>query len=704
MPAPLCLRRRRLYEEQLTRTRKDLAALAGQYPLLASALHDAELIDALEEILNIYVVYGVARDLERLRASGRLFTRGALDPPALAEVLPPPGEPDPTKLPSSLKDGSVTPEKAYERYFSWYIDPADVAKGGQPKSGVAAFYERYPLLAHAVETVTAHHVHNIKLACERVTADWNAIQAAFFPGRSIERLVKIKTTGNDFHKGGKQVLILSFVLGGGQGGRVVYKPSAIEIDCRIAGDSTIVNAIAPKGPLDQKGYRQDESLTEILNRFSPPGLTPEGFTSRSLPTYRILPYNRSSVADAYGYIEFLTHGPELNVPLTLKGRMAADVGAAVRTVPRAQVKSSDWIVEDPQDGEVFFHQFGALLAIAMSISLSDLHVQNVITHDRRPHPIDLEDALKKPMTKVKDSGLTTAFDRADDPEGLVLTLTDDRTSKLGAGWDTARGRPAACALYLSHGSSAPAERLAVGTERNRKALFRGLLDVVDALALDKCHDAVQQWVRGLDATIARFVTVATVEYAHSQRELYFTYRENSITQLTQDDGYRQFKFRTPEGHDVFFFKRLVDERQKLYVDGLAARTWPHPFFALEHKDHVWRDFLNCDVPSFYHRLGSTDLLNSKGDTVDVAACVKWQRETMDADAMPVGWNAGSYLPQNPTDMVIAQLQELKKACATPAGKIAFLADALAGSSLESDFRKLSQRAPTRSAAREKVHS
>ena len=70
----------------------------------------------------------------------------------------------------------------------------------------------------------------------------------------MTELKKIKTTGNDFHKGGKQVLILTFQLAGpaagGAGkpelGRVVYKPSAVEIDCRIVGDSATVNKVSPQ--------------------------------------------------------------------------------------------------------------------------------------------------------------------------------------------------------------------------------------------------------------------------------------------------------------------------------------------------------------------------------------------------------------------------------------------------------------------------
>jgi Domain of unknown function (DUF4135) len=620
-----------------------------------------------------------------------LFRRDTSDLPFVDAVLPSDGSPPTYTGAGQAADPDVKPAPAYSRYFSWYIDPDDVAHQEQSqKSGVEAFYERYPLLAHAVQTVTNHHQANIKLACQRVAGDWNQIQAAFFPGRAMEKLVEIRTTGNDFHKGGKQVLILTFLLDNGSRGRVVYKPSGVEIDCRIVGDSDIVNGIAPQG------YRQDASLTELINELNPPGERPEGFTTRPLPTYRILPYNRDSVPDSYGYIEFLTHEPELHVQLAKTEEIPEKVGAEAMKVRPADVKRSDWIVQDPKDAQVFYHQLGGLMAMAMSVSLSDLHVQNVIAHDRRPHLIDLEEALKRPMRNVKQTYLDDVLDRYDDPVGNVLTISDDRTSKLGAGWSPGVGKPAASALYLSHGSAAPAERVPYGGaagsdgERNRRALVRGFVDVVEALATPPGNDAVKAWAKGLDRTIARFVTLATAEYAHSSRDLYMTYCESSVDLLAQDDGYKKFKYTTPEGKDVFFFAGAVPARRNLWEQRRPKAAdadadddgggWHAPFFAVEHPMHAWRDYLNCDVPSFYHLLGSPDLLNTKGDKVDVEAIVEWQDENIDPSGdLPDDWEAndrGEYLPKRPIDMIDAQLQRLRDACATRQGKRAFLTEAL----------------------------
>lgn len=302
-------RLRRLYVKQLEDTGKYLAGLLKQPPFssnkerFAQALADGRLVDALEEILSVFAIYGVARDLERLKPTRVLFLK---DPPKVpAKTLPPDfnahdlnavlplgGAQAEFKADDDSIDQKFRTEKAYERYFDWYIDPCTVWQKDSGKTGVDAFNERYPLLDHAVKTVTDHYQKNIQLACQRVNDNWVDIQSMFFPGRTIEKLLKIQTTGNDFHKGGKQVLILTFSCSDGSSGRVVYKPSAVEIDCRIVGDSAALGQYS-------YSYKQEVSLTELVNKYSPPGRRLGGYISRPLPTYKILPYNWDSVPHAY---------------------------------------------------------------------------------------------------------------------------------------------------------------------------------------------------------------------------------------------------------------------------------------------------------------------------------------------------------------------------------------------------------------------
>jgi hypothetical protein len=518
--------------------------------------------------------------------------------------------------------------------------------------------------------------------------------------------VEIKTTGNDFHKGGKQVLILTFSLVDAHGdrgrGRVVYKPSAVEIDCRIVGDSAVVNGIRPKGTLPGSvEYTQPASLTEIINQRNPPRRR-GGFTSRPLPTYVVLPYDGHDVAEAYGYIQFLSHEPAIEAEGLVPEQVEAAVGRAVLAAQQQRdvVTGSDWIVRDPKDGQVFCYQLGALMAMALSVSLCDLHVQNGIVHARLPHLIDLEEALKQPMTKVTETLLSRLALECADPKGKELKIFQEGTSELAAGWVDPSMAPATCTLYEYRAAGPAIVRVGLAGpegQANREALVRGLTDVVDVLASADGNRAVKDWVRGLDRTLARFVPWGTANYLFRARMLYQDYCENSIDSLAQPGGYKAFQNRGDRFYVNNVHDRYADWRARAgAMDPGGRPEWVTPFFAVEHPDHAWKDYLNGDVPSFYHVLGSDDLLNARGGVVDVGAAMRWQDDAANIDppdpatvnpADPLSVNARRplpgrgpaaagtlvhYFPERPIDMIEAQLDRLLAACATRQGKLAYL--------------------------------
>lgn len=359
----------------------------------------------------------------------------------------------------------------------------------------------------------------MRLACRRIKDNWTTIEAALFPGDSLVALSSITTTGNDFHKGGKQVLILGFELANAiKSGLVVYKPSSVEIDCRIVGNTKIVNTYKPQG------YTQTASLSELINKHNPARPRPEGFTSSELPTYTILPYNRGSVTDGYGYIQYLTRLPRVEGPFTAHSDMLDKPARKVASLSPDDVDRSDWVVSGPSAGQVFYHQLGVLMAMAQAVSLCDLHVQNMIVHAKSPHLIDLEEALKHPMTKIEETYLTGLVDRPYDPESPVMNVRDDKNTPYPIiGWVKPVGRPAASVLFRSHGLGSLGEPVVLAGdaksdgERNRQALVRGVIDCVEALATDVCNSDVQTWATGLKGVLARFVPVGTETYAQAGR-------------------------------------------------------------------------------------------------------------------------------------------------------------------------------------------
>jgi hypothetical protein len=658
---------------------------------MQAAVIDPELIEALAETLDVYALYGISRDFERLDETKALLVPDASARLPLAKAIPPRGTPV-----SAIRNPAtgLSSDALIRRYFDWYIDVGDVGDG---RTGVKAFLDRYPLLKYAIDTVTDHHQKNVALACGRVKADWDKIKDAFFPpGETMSRLSKIQTTGNDFHKGGKQVLILSFSLAmSNDPGRVVYKPSSVEIDCRIVGNSAVVNRCQPQG------YTQPTSLTELLNRYSRRRLLPGGLASALLPTYTVLPYNRDSVTGAYGYIEFLAREPVVEAPFTDLKDLLEKEAAKVASLTATDVRNSDWVVADAASERVFSHQAGRLMAMVYALSLFDLHVQNVIVHKKSPCLIDLEEALKLPMTTVGDTGLGPALNTQFDPESKVLEMKDTQGGLPRAEWGSSpAGKPATSRLYRWTREGEPG--ILVNSEgENRLWQMRGVIDGVRTLADPNCNAEVQKWVKSLDTTIARFVSVGTREYATDGRDLFQKCCETSIDPRAMSDfdfgeiAYTEVDKQTKVKTKKYFFPNQVAKRRKSWEGERYERykdrppllhAWrAHPFFALEHPDHVWRDYLNCDVPSFYHRLGSLELLNSAGAPVNVTRAVDWQSTHIPSAArdapLPRAWkpnDGGTYLPETPIDMVVNQLEWLAKECMDPAREHDYLLEALPG--------------------------
>src|SRR5205085_100685 len=111
-----------------------------------------------------------------------------------------------------------------------------------PRS-IENFLDVYPNSGQALVQLTAYFQQNVLTACKRVLDDWGYLQGMFVSQKNsfLDKLVGIRSTGSDFHKGGQQVLILTFSTTTGERLPIVYKPSDLEVDCLITGDTKAVN-------------------------------------------------------------------------------------------------------------------------------------------------------------------------------------------------------------------------------------------------------------------------------------------------------------------------------------------------------------------------------------------------------------------------------------------------------------------------------
>ncbi len=145
--------------------------LGNNYQYVQKAVRSSNLLKELAEVLEFFVAPAVNADLKRLRPRGW----------------------------------------TYRYYFDNEILNLDDQKY---QDNVKDFRANYPITAEALKQLATNFQNNILEACQRVIED-RALLTRFSTdlyrnSLVINSLDTIKSTGSDFHKGGKQVLILTF--------------------------------------------------------------------------------------------------------------------------------------------------------------------------------------------------------------------------------------------------------------------------------------------------------------------------------------------------------------------------------------------------------------------------------------------------------------------------------------------------------------
>lgn len=491
----------------------------------------------------------------------------------------------------------------YQNYFNNNILRATYA------ADVAAFFNQYPITTNAVQQITANFQANIEEACRRIWGDLNQIRELFidlYPGLVLNSLKAIKSSGSDFHKGGKQVLILTFATSW-QWGRipwwsdlkVVYKPTDLEIDCLLAGNSNAVNnAVAPNPAF------QAQSLVEIFNARGA-ALAPAGF--EPLPTYRILPRHPTSnqaippaglpIRDAYGYMEYL--GYELT-------------GTAIPWTNVYLYGASDFLIYWSQYGTQivpkFFRQMGEWLAFATMFSITDMHMENVRVTKYEPRLIDLELSLTKPFNF--DVTETTMFEMAGPTAigGINGEINDQaeylRYAQIYQGDLTNRQLPVAKEFQNRLWAIRWGSKRVV--QVNSYLLLEGLRNAMAVIRAGQQNGDFTAWFNRLTNTnvLVRVLPYGTTKWQMMRKDIYQNAVEAgpnaplmpTIIQDLQGELDAQFPIYAPPALPAFV----------ALIPGTAVAPGP-----------AAQDLANFDIPAFYHRIGTTDILDSRGHVVAI---------------------------------------------------------------------------------------
>jgi hypothetical protein len=456
------------------------------------------------------------------------------------------------------------------------------------------FFQRYPKsrndildqylnLYQVFTKSTAYFRNNILLACIRVLTDWQDLERMFVSQKDqvLDQLIEIESTGSDFHKGGQQVLILTFsTKPSGNPLRIVYKPSDMEVDCLIMGNTdALANA--------NLANFQQESLMELLQLMkTPPDVPPYEF-----PTYKILPRNPGSglqrdsrgrlpVRTSYGYIEFL------------------DYGASQTRLSR---ENKDTLCKR------FYTLLGQLTAVACTFSLSDLHIENLIAHLYVPYLIDLENSLTRPIDQLYATELISG-----DPidggaiDGILLrtqipTVQKDTSSQIEL---STKYRPGKNRLWTD------SDVLISATEYGQ-AMLAGFKNTMASIHLSHQAQRFNSWFARLkQGAIVRIVPLGSAQLHDILISTFL-----SKKQAAEIPGAMGKKMQAELAAAYTAWAKAIAVNQ-------AASSWEaFPRFLCLQSQYVLEDLLNYDVPVFYHQLNTSDVMDSQGALITIPATI-----------------------------------------------------------------------------------
>lgn len=567
--------------------------------------------------------------------------------------------------------------------YDIYEMTAQEAYEGVLKEKPGDLLKQYPLVETMFRRVTKNFNDNIALACKRILVDWDTLTAYFFPGRKILWLSKIASSGSDFHKGGKQVLFLTFdavslkqkkeeqkediksisidvpkhdisILDKLETEplKVVYKPADLERDFRVVCSWAALSEVY--GSLPSSAAKSD--LKAIFNTSTDHGSLFDllrKVTKVELPSYKILPRNPgtfikdSEIGESYGYVEFL---PPLCAP--------------------------------PIDIEKYFVQMGVFAAAAYLLGFTDVHHDNIVVRPDGPYPIDLEMAFIGVMQRWQETSITyiESFSREDGYE-------------IDAGQFPAKlaliqgGRPAVSAM-----AERSMDHVSIIAEVAKPNLKKGF--EIAFAAIGKGAKVILEWLKTTEKTVVRLIPLGTESLLESLRSLHdasskgYTSDEEEIRKRCMEGDWIAAKTKVGGAAQLVQwcenaknvldnFEQRVKELGEITVGSYLSKTTLDktlirrilrittardlaPWFCVWRTGVIADDFLRGDVPSYYCRFDSVNVLDSTGKVVDVSPAKEGDKFLVDLGKVLEIENYGStFFPFSLYQMIAAHIDSLK---------------------------------------------
>lgn len=437
------------------------------------------------------------------------------------------------------------------------------------------FRNTYVRTFQVFPTILKNYKNSIRLCCQRVIMDWNDINQFFLPQQNITHLVEIESTGSDTHKGGLEVLILTFnyqqqqpLIGQHRNLlKVVYKPRDIEIDALICGNSVSLRNIGCLA--NNLSTLFDYLNVEIANYNQA-----NNANIQPLFTYKFLPkqygsLSRNNLQNSYGYVEFLPYEDE------------------------------DYNIQQTNDPEVvakFYISIGMLMATTALFSMCDIHKDNLRVCRYQPCLVDLENSLVNRCTDLQRIGFVLQNDFSS-LRGVAQNRLYDGDNLI---------RPEDNVWYIETG-------------------FNIMSQIIYNFA--NTNNNADLWFGRLPNVVSRQIPISTRILVEKQRVLYnFQNCTQPVKNIpTERDQY--FRNKELECYNAWHTSTvgLLEEDENDFIQSTndwKIAYWSQnrgkiilPTFLPYNQNYISQEFDALDVPSYYHHLYTQNLVDYTGAQV-----------------------------------------------------------------------------------------
>lgn len=481
---------------------------------------------------------------------------------------------------------------ASQQYFIEFIN---FYKEGHESLINALIAKNNPQLKELCDQVTAAYIDSLIILNRRIDTDIaNGVLKRFFEATTENNNVKVLTlTGispseSAPHHTGQQVLKLTFNVDGVER-EMVYKPSTVEIDAKITGNSKKLSQVLRS--------HHTASFFDLINDKLP---------AHELPTYLIVPRfdpDGNKIGGGYGYSEFLSHKPWYDLDVDTEARNFfrqfapyerdkhfGEFQSLIDTKfnealerGKKDVAGCDYITDKQSDVEKYSYLCGAYGAAMCALGISDMYVENVIISNKKPYLIDLGAALNISASEIDGA---MVFNRA---HGAFL---DDTRAPVR--WS--------CFLDAGGELSSSSENK---VEKNRfymqdklepcrqviPELYRGFQDIVDIICKNK--DEFINYTESLADTPVRVIAISKAEMYEIQ------------------DRFIKSRF-SPESID---FNASVQEKKLRLLSKFEQNPDSDCHFKAYSSQYLQKELSNGSFAVFYAKSNSRVLYDCKGEEI-----------------------------------------------------------------------------------------